>query len=81
MIFCKIITGSIPSMKVYESSMILAFLDINPLSEGHVLIIPKTHAEKLHQVPDQELAEVLVCAKQLALKTKVKEYNILQNNM
>ena len=79
-IFCKIIEGSIPSMKVYESDKVLAFLDINPLSEGHCLIIPKTHAEKLHQVPDEELVEVLVCAKNLAIKAGVVDYNVLQNN-
>ena len=79
-IFCKIIKGEIPSMKVFESDKVLAFLDINPLSDGHVLIIPKTHAEKLHQVPDDELAEILVCAKNLALKANVSDYNVLQNN-
>ena len=79
-IFCKIIEGSIPSFKLYESDKILAFLDINPLSDGHFLIIPKTHAEKIHQVPDDELTEILVCAKNLALKSGVQDYNILQNN-
>ena len=79
-IFCKIIEGSIPSMKVYESDKVLAFLDINPLSEGHCLIIPKTHAEKLHQVPEEELIEILVSAKNLAIKAGVEDYNVLQNN-
>lgn len=79
-IFCKIIDGSIPSMKVFESDKVLAFLDINPLSEGHFLIIPKTHAEKLHQVPDDELAEVLISAKNLVTKLGLQDYNLLQNN-
>lgn len=79
-IFCKIIAGTIPSFKLFESDKVYAFLDINPLSDGHALIIPKTHAEKLHQVPDDELAEILVCAKNLALKSNVVDYNILQNN-
>ncbi len=79
-IFCKIIAGEIPSYKLYESDKILAFLDINPLSDGHLLLIPKTHAEKLHQVPDDELAELLICAKNLALKSGVQNYNVLQNN-
>ncbi len=78
-IFCKIIDGSIPSMKLFESDKVLAFLDINPLSEGHFLIIPKTHAEKLHQVPDDELAEVPVIAKKLVTKFGVQDYNLLQN--
>lgn len=79
-IFCKIIEGSIPSMKLFESDKVYAFLDINPLSEGHFLIIPKTHAERAHQVPDAELAEVLVCAKNLVKKFGMQDYNILQNN-
>ena len=79
-IFCKIIAGEIPSYKLYESDKVLAFLDINPLSDGHALLIPKTHAEKMHQVPDDELAEILVVAKKLALKSKVVDYNLLQNN-
>ena len=79
-IFCKIIAGKIPSFKLYESDKVFAFLDINPLSDGHLLLIPKTHAERLHQVPDDELAEILVVAKKLALKSGVVDYNILQNN-
>lgn len=42
-IFCKIINGEIPSYKVYEDETVLAFLDINPASNGHTLIIPKNH--------------------------------------
>lgn len=42
-IFCKIINGEIPSYKVYEDETVLAFLDINPTSNGHTLIIPKNH--------------------------------------
>jgi diadenosine tetraphosphate (Ap4A) HIT family hydrolase len=53
-IFCKIIRGEIPSFKLLETDKILAFLDINPLSRGHALLIPKTHGEKLHDVPDAE---------------------------
>lgn len=79
-IFCKIIKGDIPSMKVFESDKVYAFLDINPLSDGHFLIIPKTHAERTHQVPDDELAEILLCAKQLVSKAGYQDYNILQNN-
>ena len=45
-IFCKIVKGEIPCIKVYENEQVLAFSDINPISEGHTLIIPKTHAEK-----------------------------------
>ena len=49
-IFCKIICGDIPSTKVYESEVALAFLDINPLAEGHVVVIPKIHAILTHEM-------------------------------
>lgn len=46
-LFCKIIAGKIPAHKVYENDRVLAFLDIGPVSTGHTLVIPKTHAENL----------------------------------
>ncbi|KAK0725301.1 HIT-like domain-containing protein [Lasiosphaeris hirsuta] len=79
-IFCKIIKGDIPCFKLYESEKTLAFLDINPLSRGHALVIPKFHGEKLTDIPDDHLTELLPIAKKLALATGAKEYNILQNN-
>ncbi|KAK8910367.1 hypothetical protein QC760_001321 [Botrytis cinerea] len=59
-IFCKIIKGDIPSFKLYESEKVLAFLDINPLSRGHALVIPKHHGEKLVDIPDDQLEEILI---------------------
>ena len=50
-IFCKIIKGSIPSFKVYENDHVLAFLDINALSRGHTLVIPKTRYERIDEIP------------------------------
>jgi diadenosine tetraphosphate (Ap4A) HIT family hydrolase len=79
-IFCKIIAKEIPSTNLYESEKVLAFLDAFPLSKGHFLVIPKTHAEKMHQVPDNELNEILGVIKQLVSKAGLKNYNILQNN-
>ncbi|MBW2601498.1 MAG: HIT domain-containing protein, partial [Deltaproteobacteria bacterium] len=49
-IFCKIINGEIPSEKVYEDDKVFAFMDINPLNDGHVLIIPKSHAGTIHEI-------------------------------
>lgn len=46
-LFCKIIAGEIPAHKVYEDDHVFAFLDIGPVSAGHTLVIPKTHAENL----------------------------------
>ncbi|KAF1843828.1 HIT-like protein [Cucurbitaria berberidis CBS 394.84] len=79
-IFCKIIRGEIPSMKIFESDKTLAFLDIGPLSKGHSLIIPKYHGAKLHDIPDDQLAEVLSVTKRIAIAQGVQDYNILQNN-
>ena len=48
-LFCKIIKGDIPSFKVYEDDMVFAFLDINPKSNGHTLIVPKKHFKDIRQ--------------------------------
>ncbi|MCJ1250276.1 Adenosine 5'-monophosphoramidase [Trapelia coarctata] len=79
-IFCKIIKGDIPSFKLFESPHLLAFLDIQPLSRGHALVIPKHHGAKLTDIPDEQLREILPVAKRLALATGAENYNILQNN-
>lgn len=79
-IFCKIINGEIPSVKLCETEKSYAMLDINPLSKGHALIIPKEHAEKMHQLSDDSLKDILIIAKKIALAEKIEDYNILQNN-
>ncbi|KAI0969062.1 HIT-like domain-containing protein [Xylaria arbuscula] len=79
-IFCKIIKGEIPSLKIFESDKTLAFLDIGPLSKGHALVIPKFHGAKLTDIPDEHLSEILPVAKKLATATGATDYNILQNN-
>jgi histidine triad (HIT) family protein len=65
-IFSKIIAGEIPSYKIAENDHFLAFLDVFPISEGHVLVVPKTEVDKLFDVDDQLLAEWLVFAKPIA---------------
>ncbi|KXJ90638.1 HIT domain-containing protein [Microdochium bolleyi] len=79
-IFCKIIKGEIPCLKLFESDKTLAFLDINPLSKGHALVIPKFHGEKLADIPDDHLGEILPVVKKLIAATGATDYNILQNN-
>ena len=64
-IFCKIIDGDIPSMKVYEDDICLAYLDINPDSDGHTLIIPKKHIEDLNAIDDETLLHINKVAKKL----------------
>ncbi|RDW73893.1 HIT protein [Coleophoma crateriformis] len=79
-IFCKIIKGDIPSFKLFESDKVFAFLDIQPLSKGHALVIPKHHGEKLVDIPDDQLAEILPVVKKLVKATGAENYNVLQNN-
>lgn len=64
-IFCKIINGEIPCFKVYEDEKVLAFEDINPISEGHTLIIPKKHAVNLWDITEEDLTAVLLAAKKV----------------
>lgn len=65
-IFSKIIAGDIPSYKIAENEHFIAFLDIMPLRKGHVLVVPKIEVDKIFDVPDNYLAELLVFAKPIA---------------
>ena len=65
-IFSKIIAGEIPSFKIAENEKFFAFLDIFPLREGHVLVVPKTEIDKFFDLPDEYLSEMLVFAKPIA---------------
>jgi histidine triad (HIT) family protein len=64
-IFCKIINGEIPCFKVYEDDKCLAFEDINPIAEGHTLIIPKRHAENLWDISDEYLTAIHLASKKI----------------
>jgi histidine triad (HIT) family protein len=83
-VFDKIIAGEIPCHRVYEDEHVLAFLDVGPLSRGHILVIPKERATFLHQLSDASAAaigKVLPRLCRAVLKaTGAKAYNILQNN-
>jgi histidine triad (HIT) family protein len=83
-IFGKIIAGQIPCHKVYEDDRVLAFLDINPLTRGHTLVVPKEAAPTLDKLSDESaaaLGRVLprICRAVIAA-TGVTEYNVLENN-
>lgn len=65
-IFCKIIAGEIPSFKLYEDDATLAFMDINPASDGHTLVIPKEHAKDVHAVSEEAIAKTVITAKKIA---------------
>jgi len=65
-IFSKIIAGQIPCYKIAENEKFFAFLDIVPLVKGHVLVVPKIEVDKLFDVPDDYLSQILVFAKPIA---------------
>jgi len=83
-IFGKILRGEIPCHKVYEDERVLAFLDVNPLSRGHTLVIPKEPSETLEQVaPDDAAAlgrALVKVARAVLAATGASAYNVLQNN-
>jgi histidine triad (HIT) family protein len=83
-LFCKIIEGNIPALKIYETSHCLAFLDINPRTMGHTLVIPKKHYQNLMEMPDDQLAGLFSTAKQVASRITTKlgatGFNIFLNN-
>jgi len=83
-VFCAIADGEIPSFKIYEDDIVLAYLDINPCTEGHTLVIPKVHSTGLLDTPDETLSAVLARVKRIAAHLKEKlpcdGFNILQNN-
>lgn len=67
-IFCKIVKGDIPSSKVYEDGEFFAFLDINPVSKGHVLLIPKLHVQWMQETPDELVGRIFILTKKLMKK-------------
>ena len=64
-IFSKIISGEIPSYKIKEDENFIAFLDVFPLVKGHVLVVPKIEVDKLFNLPDNYLAEILLFSKSI----------------
>ena len=83
-IFQKIIDCEIPCHRVYENDHVLAFLDVAPLSKGHVLVIPKEATSSLHELSTESgaaLGAALVTVAEAVVKaTGATDYNILQNN-
>lgn len=83
-IFCKIIKGEIPCIKVYEDKNIISFLDIAPANKGHCLVVPKKHYETIIEAPDSIITGCLKTAKNIAkamsLSLANEGFNILINN-
>ena len=83
-IFDKILAGEIPCHRVYEDELVFAFLDINPLSRGHVLLIPRERGAYLHELSDETAAALgralpRLCRAVMRV-TGASQYNVLQNN-
>lgn len=83
-VFTKIISGQIPSHKVYEDDKVFAFLDIGPLSRGHTLVVPKEPAETLDKLSDDSAAAIgrvlPRIARAVMRATGASAFNVLQNN-
>ena len=83
-VFCRIVAGSIPAAKVYEDDNVLAFIDINPLAEGHTLLISKTHYTTIYEMPPRAAADLCSLLPRLAIAVRTavdaQGLNILQNN-
>ena len=83
-IFCKIIAGEIPSYKVYEDEKIMAFLDVNPYTPGHTLIVPKEHTLDIETISEDTLFYIMKSAKKIAKliteKMGADGYTLVQNN-
>jgi len=83
-IFCKIINGEIPSYKIYEDDVVLAFLDINPDSNGHTLVIPKKHYTDIMDIDNDTLTHIFDVARKI--KSDIEEklrcdgITFIQNN-
>ncbi|MCX4261512.1 MAG: HIT family protein [Alistipes sp.] len=71
-IFSRIIAGEIPCYKVAEDDRHFAFLDINPLTKGHTLVVPKREVDYIFDLEDDELQQMIVFAKRIARKIKSK---------
>ena len=65
-IFCKIVNGQIPCVKIKENKEYLAFLDINPINPGHTVLIPKKHTDYIFDLDDREYQELMLEAKDIA---------------
>ncbi len=69
-IFCKIINKKIPAEVVYEDDRFLAFLDINPIQLGHILVIPKEHYIWMQETPDEIIGKIFIICKKVMLSLK-----------
>lgn len=83
-LFCKIIAGTIPSIKVYEDNHVYCFLDIHPTNEGHCLVVPKHHYQDMFDTPVDVLAHIMAAVKKIAPTiqhaVRADGVNVIMNN-
>lgn len=83
-IFCKIAAGELPSKTIYEDGEFRVILDLGPVTKGHALILPKSHAANLFELPEDVASKVMVLAKKLGIQMKenlkADGLNLVQNN-
>jgi diadenosine tetraphosphate (Ap4A) HIT family hydrolase len=80
-VFCQIVAGTAPAVRVYEDDAILAFLDIRPFTRGHTLVIPKAHSVDLTDTPSQTLAGMLTVGQRIAQATRTSGLAATGNNV
>ena len=69
-LFCKIVAGEVPATRVYEDERTIAFMDINPATRGHALVIPRAHTPDVHAIDPEDLEAVAVAAQRLATRVR-----------
>lgn len=83
-VFCKIVAGDIPAVKIFENDAVLAFLDIKPVNKGHVLVIPKDHFENIYTVPPELWCRVMLAVQEVSVAVKnavsADGINLVMNN-
>ena len=83
-IFCKVVAGEIPSHKIDEDDKTVAFMDINPWTRGHALVIPKEHSRNVYDVDPADLAAVMATAQRVAQRLRerlgAEGINLLQSS-
>lgn len=81
--FCKIINKQLPAYVVYEDEQLISFLDIDPIHDGHILIVPKKHVDSIEKLSDEELIDIMGVARKIVVAFKDiygnDGYSIIQN--
>lgn len=72
-IFCKIIKGELPSIKLYEDDDFFVFMDIQPINKGHLLIIPKKHAELISEMDSESIGKMMILGEKIGSAVRKSE--------